>query len=65
MPASLSIPIEKFMQQAMWLLLFLILASILGPRPYGQFTIVMGFIGFCEFVVVEATVEALIGRATC
>jgi hypothetical protein len=25
----------------------------------------MGFIGFCEFVVVEATVEASIGRATC
>lgn len=44
----------------MWLLLFLILAPILGPKPYGLFTIVMAFIGFCEVVIVGATVEALV-----
>lgn len=53
--------IEKFSQQAVWLVLFAILAPILGPRPYGLFAIVMVFIGFCEFVTVEAAAEALMG----
>lgn len=61
MSASIWVTIEKFMQQAVWLLLFLILAPIVGPRSYGQFAIVMVFIGFCEFVVIETTVESLIG----
>ncbi|HUB64842.1 MAG TPA: oligosaccharide flippase family protein, partial [Methylocella sp.] len=61
MPPSLWVTIEKFMQQVIWLLLFVILARILGPRPYGQFAIVMVFISCCEIVLVESTVEALLG----
>jgi O-antigen/teichoic acid export membrane protein len=52
--------LEKLIQQVMWLILFLILAPILGPKPYGLFTIVMAFLGFCELVIVGATVEALV-----
>lgn len=61
MSPSLWVTIEKFSQQAVWLLLFAILAPILGPRPYGLFAIVMVFIGYCEFVTVEAAAEALMG----
>src|SRR6516225_8543399 len=52
--------VEKFVQQAIWLLLFFILAPILGPRPYGQFAIVMAFIGFCEVVLTGPVVHALL-----
>jgi O-antigen/teichoic acid export membrane protein len=52
--------VEKFVQQAIWLLLFFILAPILGPRPYGQFAIVMAFIGFCELVLTGPVVHALL-----
>lgn len=52
--------VEKLTQQAIWLLLFVVLARILGPKPYGLFTIAMAFIGFCEVVIVGATVEALV-----
>src|ERR1700733_8740866 len=52
--------LEKLVQQLIWLILFLILAPILGPKPYGLFTIVMAFIGFCEMVIVGATVESLV-----
>jgi O-antigen/teichoic acid export membrane protein len=48
--------VEKLTQQAIWLLLFVVLARILGPKPYGLFTIAMAFIGFCEVVIVGATV---------
>ena len=51
---------EKITQQALWLVLFTILAPILGPRPYGVFSIVMVFVGFCEFVLGEGAVEALV-----
>jgi O-antigen/teichoic acid export membrane protein len=51
---------EKITQQALWLILFTILAPILGPRPYGVFSIVMVFVGFCEFVLGEVAVEALV-----
>ena len=61
MSPSLWVTVEKFSQQAVWLVLFAILAPILGPRPYGLFAIVMVFIGFCEFVTVEAAAEALMG----
>ncbi len=61
MPQSVWVAIEKVMQQAIWFMLFLVLARILGPKPYGQFAIVMVFIQFCELVIVEATVEAMIG----
>ena len=52
--------IEKVTQQALWLILFAILAPILGPRPYGLFAIAMVFVGFCEWVLFEGTVEALV-----
>jgi O-antigen/teichoic acid export membrane protein len=52
--------ILKVTQQALWLILFFILAPLLGPRSYGQFAIAMAFIGFCEFVLLEGTVEALV-----
>jgi PST family polysaccharide transporter len=61
MSPSLWVTVEKLSQQAVWLVLFIILAPILGPRPYGLFAIVMVFVGFCEFVTVEAAAEALIG----
>ena len=61
MSPSLWVAVEKLMQQAVWLLLFLILAPILGPRPYGQFAIVMVFIGCCEIVVVEIGGRSFIG----
>lgn len=52
--------LDRLTQQAIWLLLFAILAPILGPKPYGLFTIVMAFIGFCEMVIVGGAVEALV-----
>ena len=52
--------IERVTQQALWLILFAILAPILGPRPYGLFAIAMGFVGFCEFVLLEGAIEALV-----
>lgn len=51
---------EKITQQVLWLILFAILAPILGPRPYGVFSIVMVFIGFCEFVLGETMIEVLV-----
>ncbi len=51
---------ERVTQQVLWLILFTILAPILGPRPYGVFSIVMVFVGFCEFVLGEVAVEALV-----
>jgi len=61
MSPTLWVTVEKVSQQALWLVLFAILAPILGPRAYGLFAIVMVFIGFCEFVTVEAACEALMG----
>ncbi len=52
--------LEKLTQQLIWLLLFLILAPILGPKPYGLYAIVMALVGFCEVVIVGATVESLV-----
>jgi O-antigen/teichoic acid export membrane protein len=51
---------EKITQHVLWLVLFTILAPILGPRPYGVFSIVMVFVGFCEFILGEVAVEALV-----
>ena len=52
--------LEKIAQQAIWLGLFAILAPILGPTPYGLFSLVMVVVGFCELVIVEAGAEALL-----
>lgn len=54
------ITISKVTQQTLWLILFAVLAPILGPRPYGLFSIVMVFVGFCELVLIEGATEALI-----
>jgi len=52
--------IEKAAQQVLWLTLFVVLAPILGPHAYGLFSIVMVFVGFCEFVLSEGAIEALV-----
>ncbi len=57
---TLWLTLEKLVQQLLWLILFLILAPILGPKPYGLFAIVMAFIGICEVLIVDAAVEALV-----
>ena len=61
MRASIWVAVEKILQQTLWFLLFLFIARILGPKTYGQFAIVIVFTQFCELMVVEATIEALIG----
>ncbi len=52
--------VERVTQQGLWLILFAILAPILGPRPYGIFAIATAFAGFCEFVLMEGAIEALV-----
>jgi O-antigen/teichoic acid export membrane protein len=42
------------------LLLFAIQAPVLGPRAFGLMSIVMVFVGFCEYVPAEAASESLI-----
>jgi O-antigen/teichoic acid export membrane protein len=52
--------VERVTQQILWLVLFAILAPILGPRPYGLFAIGSVFVGFCEFALMEGAIEALV-----
>ena len=47
-------------QQALSLILFAVLAPILGPRPYGLFALVMVFVGFCELILLDGAVAALV-----
>ena len=54
------VTIEKVTQQSLWLLLFFILAPLLGPKPYGLFAIVMVFVAFFEMAIVGAAIEALV-----
>jgi O-antigen/teichoic acid export membrane protein len=54
------VSVEKITQQVLWLVLFSILAPILGPGAYGEFSIVMVFIGFCELVLADGMVEVLV-----
>jgi O-antigen/teichoic acid export membrane protein len=51
---------ERITQQALSIALFAVLVPILGPRPYGVFAIVMVFVGFCEIILLDSTVEALV-----
>ncbi len=46
--------------QVFALLLFAIQAPVLGPKAFGLMSIVMVFVGFCEYVSGEAATEALI-----
>jgi PST family polysaccharide transporter len=62
--ATAWVAIEKAAQQGFWLLLFVVMAPILGPRPYGEFALVMVLIGFSELVLVDAAVEALVSLET-
>ena len=51
---------ERVTQQALSLALFAVLAPMLGPRPYGLFALVMVFVGFCEAILLDGAVEALV-----
>ena len=51
---------ERVTQQTLSLILFAVLAPILGPRPYGLFALVMVFVGFCEAILLDGAVEALV-----
>ncbi len=46
--------------QVFALLLFAIQAPVLGPKAFGMISIVMVFVGFCEYVPGEAAAESLI-----
>ncbi len=46
--------------QVFALLLFAIQAPLLGPRAFGLISIVMIFVGFCEYVPGEAAAESLL-----
>jgi O-antigen/teichoic acid export membrane protein len=46
--------------QVFALVLFAIQAPLLGPRAFGLISIVMVFVGFCEYVPCEAAAESLI-----
>ena len=46
--------------QVFALVLFAIQAPLLGPRAFGLISIVMVFVGFCEYVPGEAAAESLI-----
>jgi PST family polysaccharide transporter len=54
------ITVEKLTQQILWVILFSILAPILGPRPYGLFSLVMVFVGICEYILIDGATEALV-----
>jgi len=46
--------------QVFALALFAIQAPVLGPKAFGLISIVMVFVGFCEYVTGEAAAESLI-----
>jgi O-antigen/teichoic acid export membrane protein len=54
------VTIEKLTQQLIWLVIFAILAPILGPHAYGLFAIVMVLIGLSEHLLLDGTTEALL-----
>jgi O-antigen/teichoic acid export membrane protein len=60
LPPVVWLTVERVTQQALWIALFAVLMPILGPRPYGVFAIVMVFVGFCELILLDGTVEALV-----
>src|SRR5271170_2005537 len=54
------VTIEKLTQQLIWLVIFAILAPILGPHAYGLFAIVMVLIGLSKHLLLDGTTEALL-----
>lgn len=59
------ITVERLTQQILWIVLFSILAPILGPRPYGLFSLVMVFVGVCEYILIDGATEALVTVRDC
>jgi PST family polysaccharide transporter len=51
---------QNIFAQAFGLILFAVQAPLLGPRAFGLITLVMVFLGFCEWVVEIASTEALL-----
>ncbi len=51
---------QNLFAQGFGLLLFAIQAPLLGPKAFGLITLVMIFVGFCEFVLEVASTDALI-----
>jgi O-antigen/teichoic acid export membrane protein len=51
---------QNLFNQAFGLILFAVQAPLLGPRAFGLITLVMVFIGFCEYVLEIASTDALI-----
>jgi polysaccharide transporter, PST family len=60
MPATAWVTLQHIVEQALWLLLFVIQAPVLGPKPFGLISIVMVFVGFCEYVVGSVATEILL-----
>src|ERR1700733_8463073 len=60
MPATGWVTLQHIVEQALWLLLFAIQAPVLGPKPFGLISIVMVFVGFCEYVVASVATEVLL-----
>ncbi len=54
------VTIQTVYEQALGVILFAVQAVVLGPHAFGLFSLVMVFIGFCEFVLGMAASEALI-----
>ncbi len=54
------VTIQTVYEQGLGVILFAVQAAALGPHAFGLFSLVMVFIGFCEFVLGMAASEALI-----
>jgi O-antigen/teichoic acid export membrane protein len=60
LPPTAWVTFQHMAEQALWLLLFAIQAPLLGPKAFGLFSIVMVFVGFCEYVVATVATEVLL-----
>ena len=55
---------QNIFSQAFGLVLFAVQAPLLGPRAFGLITLVMVFLGFCEWVLEIASTDALVSVRT-
>lgn len=60
LPPTLWVTAEKLTQQVLWVVLFVVLGPLLGPRPYGVFALAMVAYGWLEAVMTESMAEALL-----
>ena len=60
LPPTAWVTFQHVTEQALWLVLFAIQAPVLGPKPFGLISIVMVFVGFCEYVVANVATEVLL-----